>query len=166
MSVGPVRKHDSIDIAGTSDSLGSLVLARSTVTELIRHAIAGLPAEVAGLLGADGRGVAQRAVPVPAGRATADSVSYRVEAMDAAADRLAAEGLRPVARYHSHPNYPARPSLADRLQMAPGEIDVIIGFRGGPGPRIRAWRLPAGARHPVAVPVRIEGQDDIEGQEH
>jgi proteasome lid subunit RPN8/RPN11 len=134
-------------------------VTRSALAKLLHHAIGGLPDEVAGLLGADDRGVAVQAIALKACRATTGALAYRADALAAADGLLARQGLRTVARYHSHPRFPARPGMADRLQMTPDRIEVIVGFRGGPGARARAWRLAPGALHPDPVEVRVMDGD-------
>ena len=130
-------------------------LPRRYAEEMIAHARAEAPNECCGILaGKDGQALRlYRAV-------NAEQSPYRFNIDPQDLYRIHAEatalGWRFVAIYHSHPGGEAYPSPADvgmsrlpgpdeTVDLWPGVIHLIISLADPGSPRIRAFRLKAGA---------------------
>lgn len=132
----------------------SMVCVTAGAIAAIRaHAEAGLPREVAGVLGADETGTIIVAIPVEAARSGPHAVSVPRVAVEDATRRITLAGLRRAGTYHSHPRAHAVPSEADRLAMMKDEIVVIVGFRGQP--RVCAYRLSPDGYHARALTLEV-----------
>lgn len=126
-------------------------IAPEVLAALRRHATAAYPYEGCGfLLGTDGPGgiVVRRELPAE-NRRMADGAARRrflvSPAEFLAAERAAAaEGLRLVGVYHSHPDSPAVPSEYDREHAWPNLGYLIISVVRGRPREARLWQLASG----------------------
>jgi proteasome lid subunit RPN8/RPN11 len=139
-----------------------LILPAALAEAMIAQAAAGYPEEVCGLVagewrreGGDGRAV--RLYPVE--NRLHSPVAYEMEPRQqvAAIVALEAEGLALLAIYHSHPDGPARPSMADLAQAYyPDQAYLIISLADQGRPSLRAFMLSGGSAEEIVV-ARIEG---------
>jgi len=132
-------------------------LARSAFEQLVAQARAGFPFEVCGFVGGpqSGSGLAIR----PATNVS----SHPRDAYDIAPEETLAvllgfenRGSKITGLYHSHPNYPARPSQVDlRLADMPDVCYLIVGVQERGSQLefdLRAYRIS----QQKAYPVRLE----------
>lgn len=111
-----------------------------------RHAAAAYPEECCGFLigRAEGSSTVVERVS-PAGNERQESRHNRFlihpETVLAAHKEARALGLDVVGYYHSHPDYPARPSEFDREHAWPGLSYAIVSVRDGQVAETRSWRL-------------------------
>ncbi len=113
-------------------------------TAILRHARAGYPQEVCGLIaGRDGHGLA-----VYPGRnvSSTPEIAFELDT-ETLARQIAFEdqGLALVAVYHSHPQGPAAPSPTDiALAYYPDAVQIICSLAQPAAPELRAFRIVEG----------------------
>ncbi len=117
-------------------------IAKSAYSGIIKHAEAGFPYEVCGVLIGTGGNITsykecrnlntERAHD----RYDLDPVSFKE------ADEWAREnGMEIVGIYHSHPDHPSLPSETDRQRAWPEWVYMIFSINGGKYNDARAWVL-------------------------
>lgn len=123
------------------------------LAELVSGLRAALPAEGCGL--AAGRsGAIERLYPLPNAAASGSRYEADAAAQLRAYEAMTAEGLEPVAVYHSHPASPARPSATDIALADVGSVYLIVSL-AAETPEVRAWRIRDGVARELEL--RIEG---------
>lgn len=134
-----------------------MILARSHLDQMVRHALEVFPIEACGLLGMDGNRVV-RVYPLPNAAqsrvryeiAPRDQVRALMEIWDA---RLEVGGI-----YHSHPSSAACPSQTDiREAHSPDAVYVIISL-AGTRPELKAYRIIDGMV--TEEPLQVDDQPD------
>lgn len=129
-------------------------------SEIVAHALSGLPNEACGLLAAAGGGdLVSRFIPMR--NAAASSQIYRLDDAEfLQVERMADdEGLMLVAVMHSHTHTTAYPSPTDVRDAAAfdpfGALLYVIVSLKDPEPALRCYRLLDGEI--TEVPVAVEG---------
>ena len=137
-----------------------LRLSGEVYSEVVAHALSGLPNEACGLLAAPGGGdLVSRFFPVR--NAAASSQIYRLDDAEfLQVERTADdEGLALVAVMHSHTHTTAYPSPTDVRDAAAfdpfGALLYVIVSLKDPEPALRCYRLLDGEI--TEVPVAVEG---------
>lgn len=120
------------------------MLSPDVLGALHRHAEAGYPHEVVGILaGSRATGVVTAIAALENERADSLANRYAVSALalSRAEQRLEADGHEIVGYYHSHPDHPSRYSDFDRDHALPNMAYVIVSVQGGRVTTTQAWRL-------------------------
>lgn len=126
----------------------ALTCPEALLTVLRRHAEAGYPNEVVGVLagrrprgGEDG--VVARVQPLVNERSDSAANRYAVSALTLARTEqaLEADGVEILGYYHSHPDHPSRYSEFDRDHALPNMSYVIVSVKGGESTTLQSWRL-------------------------
>jgi len=134
--------HREVRPSGTT-----LTIPAHELDRIHRHAVAGFPFEVVGLLaGRRADGWVSSARPLENAEANAPARRYAVGPMALlqAEQEVERAGLEVVGFYHSHPNHPAMWSDTDRDLAMPNTSYLIVSVAGGRRPHVadpRAWRL-------------------------
>jgi len=121
-----------------------LTLSAAVLGTLHRHAEAGYPHEVVGILaGSRSTGVVTAIAALENERSDSPANRYAVSALTLARaeQRLEADGLEIVGYYHSHPDHPSRYSDFDRDHALPNMSYVIVSVQRGRVTTTQAWRL-------------------------
>ena len=127
--------------------MSRIVIRRSDLETIGRHAAASYPEECCGFLIGRENGEETTLVErvVSAGNERQDSRHNRYlihpETVLAAHKEARALGLDVMGYYHSHPDHPARPSEFDREHAWPGLSYVIVSVEQGKIADTRSWRL-------------------------
>ncbi|MEQ1571878.1 MAG: M67 family metallopeptidase [Myxococcota bacterium] len=121
---------------------GQLTLSADALAAMDRHAAAGYPHEVVGVMAGRG-GRVERIAALVNERADRPQDRYQVSglAVQRAEQALEAEGFEILGYYHTHPDHPARYSDTDRDQALPNLSYLILSIVGGARADVRAWRL-------------------------
>jgi proteasome lid subunit RPN8/RPN11 len=122
---------------------GALGLSRDQVARVEEHARAAYPEECCGVL-VGWRGERTVVLSVhPAGNRSALRARDRYQVDPRQILQLSrgaeGEGREIVGFYHSHPDYPARPSAIDAAQAWPGYVYLIVGVGAATEIETRAW---------------------------
>lgn len=124
--------------------------------QIARHAIAGAPEEVCGIMGGVGQRVQQiTAIPNVAAQ---PQQHYEMDhqALVEALFALERAGQSLIGFYHSHPRGDPLPSSTDIAQAYyPDAAYVIVGLRH-PEPRLAAWSIRYGQVDPVTLYIGDE----------
>lgn len=121
-----------------------LTLSGAVLGTLHRHAEAGYPHEVVGILaGSRTTGVVTAIAALENERSDSPANRYAVSALALARAEqgLEADGLEIVGYYHSHPDHPSRYSDFDRDHALPNMSYVIVSVQRGRVTTTQAWRL-------------------------
>lgn len=119
-----------------------LVLDLRTYQEIIEHARRDAPAEAVGMLGGLPDGAVRKRIELTN---LADGNAFLVDPYSqyCALKTFKADGLVPLAIYHSHPDGPAQLSMPDRhFASRVPLIHVVVSFgSGNRRPRLRAFSV-------------------------
>lgn len=119
-----------------------MTIPTSVLSGIKRHAEAGYPNEVCGLL--IGRGSSVEAF-IEAKNLNVERARDRYEldplSFMKADDFARSRGLEVIGIYHSHPDHPPLPSETDRTRAWHGWVYLIVSVEGGRVSSQRAWLL-------------------------
>ena len=116
----------------------------SAYGEMCRHAEAGYPHEVVGILaGSAAEGRVSRVLALHNERADSPANRYQVSglAVMRGESSLEAEGLDILGYYHSHPDHPSTYSDYDRDHALPNRSYVIVSVVSARVATTQSWRL-------------------------
>jgi len=120
-----------------------LLVAKSELEKLWKHAIAGYPSEVVGIL-AGARGTSEVTFVQPLVNERAETHNrYKVSGLllMRAEQALEAQGLEIVGYYHSHPDHPSEYSEYDRAHALPNMSYLITSVTAAKIVTTQSWRL-------------------------
>ncbi|MEM3066148.1 MAG: M67 family metallopeptidase [Nitrososphaerota archaeon] len=122
----------------------TLVISKSELDEIIRHALETYPEECCGLLVGrkdGGRSVVAKVVRSKNAYIGDRRRRYVVDPLDIYNVEKDAEkqGLMLIGVYHSHPNYPARPSAYDAEVAWPSIRYLIVSIYDGKPEKVTVW---------------------------
>ncbi len=121
-----------------------LSIDTSANTDMCRHAEAGYPHEVVGILaGCASEGRITRTLALHNERADSPANRYQVSGLAVLRGEslLEAEGLDILGYYHSHPDHPSAYSDYDRDHALPNRRYVIVSVVSGHVATTQSWRL-------------------------
>lgn len=136
---------------------GQLTLSADALAAMDRHAAAGYPHEVVGVMAGRG-GRVERIAALVNERADRPQDRYQVSglAVQRAEQALEAEGFEILGYYHTHPDHPARYSDFDRDHALPNLSYVILSVVEGRRVDLRSWRLRDDRSEMDEQPVQLE----------
>jgi len=119
-----------------------LLIPAPILAEAIDHARSELPRECCGLLAGTRDGRVVRRFPIRNDRMSETEYATNPRDLLDAMKAMRADGLEPLAIYHSHPASAPIPSKKDVADNTWGEtvVHLIVGL-AGPEPQVRAWWL-------------------------
>ena len=137
--------------------MSTLSLSLQHRQQIEKHAQAGYPSEVVGILaGSQEELQVQRVQTLENERADTHN-RYKVSGLTLyrATQALEAQGFDILGYYHSHPDHPSQYSDYDREHALPNLSYVIISINKGDVGTIQSWRLSEDRTHMIEEALEI-----------